>query len=114
LPVIQASDPALDVMRRYLAGGIVYNGPITELRGQYIFALGSPDKVHPPSIWTASAAQLQPGANLALTSLRDRSADFKPFDGIVMDAVLAFGEDLQGNGYILAENGNIFIIEPIP
>ncbi|MFL6858325.1 MAG: PQQ-dependent sugar dehydrogenase [Allosphingosinicella sp.] len=113
LPVVQAGDPALDVFRRWLIGGIVYEGPILDLRGQYLFALGAPDGVKPPSFWSVPVTQLQQGANLKLTSLRDRTADLKPVGG-VLNAVMALGEDLQGNAYILDQDGDIFVIAPAP
>jgi len=108
LPVIQASGSVSSELR-YLIGGIVYNGPIVDLRGQYIFAFGGNGRT--PSFWSVPVAQLTQGANLKLTTLRDRTADFQAVGGVLND-VMAMGKDLAGNAYILDSDGDIFVIAP--
>ena len=110
LPVIQASAPVASE-GRYLIGGIVYDGPIQDLRGQYIFAFAAPGGGYPNSFWSVPVAQLTQGANLKFSTLRDRTADFQAVGG-VLNSVAAMGKDLSGNAYIFDSDGDIFVIAP--
>jgi hypothetical protein len=110
LPVIQATSP-VNVDGRYLIGGIIYDGAIQDLRGQYLFAYAGNGRT--PTFWSVPVAQLQQGANLKLATLRDRTADLHPVSGS-LGGLAAMGKDLQGNVYLLDTDGEVFVIVPAP
>jgi len=114
LPVVQATSP-VNSDGRYLIGGIIYDGPIQDLRGQYIFAYGGNDRT--PSFWSVPVSQLQQGADLKLATLRDRTADFHTVGGGIgggLGRIAVIGKDLQGNAYLFDTDGDVFVIIPAP
>ena len=88
-----------------LIGGYVYRGPVTSLRGQYIFG----DYVN-KRIWSIPASQLAQGTTLSNTAFTDRTAAFTPTTGAIGN-ILSFGEDDVQNLYILDAGGNVFRVE---
>ncbi|MEI4508479.1 PQQ-dependent sugar dehydrogenase [Sphingopyxis sp. CCNWLW253] len=89
--------------------GPVYNGPITSLRGQLIFAdaqLLNGNSMG--SIWTIDASQLL-GATTTLPSAAYslRKADFTPNSG-GMSAVRSFAATADGKLFILDRGGSIY------
>ncbi|MEZ5938803.1 MAG: PQQ-dependent sugar dehydrogenase [Hyphomonadaceae bacterium] len=88
-----------------ITGGVVYRGPVTSLRGEYIFA----DFVS-NNIWSAPLAQMPPGSTLASDNFTVRTQDFAPDAGTI-NSIVAFGTDASGNVYIVDIGGEIFAIE---
>lgn len=91
-----------------IVGGLVYNGPLAALAGQYIFA----DRVT-GNIWAAPVAELAQGSTLASTRFARLRQDLTPDQGTI-DRPTAIGVDYKGNIYIADEDGEIFIVEPAP
>ncbi len=91
-----------------VTGGVVYRGPIEDLQGQYIFGdFGS------NTLWSVPIANLNIGAVLPSTSLTVRTTAFTPDVGSI-GTVVAFGEDNDGNVYIVDIGGEVFVLEPLP
>ena len=88
-----------------LIGGYVYRGPVTSLKGQYIFG----DYVN-KRIWSLPVTQMVQGTTLANTTFTDRTTAFTPITGAIGN-ILSFGEDDASNLYILDAGGNIFRVE---
>lgn len=79
-----------------LTGGYVYRGSaIPDLAGTYLFADYECDKV-----WSFR----YDGANV--TDFQDRSAELAPAEG----SIASFGEDAQGELYIVSLNGSVYRI----
>ncbi len=88
-----------------LIGGYVYRGPVTSLKGQYIFG----DYVN-KRIWSLPVSMMTQGTTLANATFTDRTAAFTPATGAIGN-ILSFGEDDVQNLYILDAGGNVFRIE---
>lgn len=89
-----------------VTGGVVYRGPVAELQGQYVFADFISD-----NIWSFPVSAVVQGATLPSTSFIIRNGVFTP-DAGALDGIVGFGEDVDGNLYILTISGSIFVIEP--
>jgi glucose/arabinose dehydrogenase len=117
LPVIYADDPATTRFGYFFVGAVIYNGPVVSLRGQYLVAYSrsaSPsDPTFPPSFFTLPVSQLKPEANQPVTTLKNRTASFKPVSG-VLGGLTVVGVDAAGNAYLVDVDGDVFIVEPRP
>lgn len=82
-----------------VTGGVVYRGPDEGLQGQYFFA----DYVQ-AKLFTLT----QTGGSWAAT---ERTADVTPTAGAV-NLISSFGEDGQGNLYVVDLGGEIFRLDP--
>ncbi len=89
-----------------IIGGTVYNGPITALKGSYVFA----DEVS-GNLWTVPAASLASGSVLASSSYERRNEDFQPDAGAI-NMIVDFALDTAGNLYIVDLDGDIFEVVP--
>jgi hypothetical protein len=91
-----------------VTGGIVYRGPITAMQGHYFFADFVNDR-----IWSlafdGSAPSTHNGTNY--TNFVDRT-DQLVVSGTTIDSIVAFGDDLAGNLYIVDIGGEIFRVVP--
>lgn len=87
-------------------GGYVYRGPVTSLRGLYVFA----DFVS-GNIWTLPYSALAPGTSFAAAGYERRNLDFTP-DINTFENISALGEDNLGNLYIADFNGSIYMVTP--
>ncbi|MDZ4689331.1 MAG: PQQ-dependent sugar dehydrogenase [Planctomycetaceae bacterium] len=83
---------------RSVTGGYVYRGPIVELQGKYFFA----DYVN-QKVWSLTKS------GSTFVDLIDWSSKFQPDAGAI-NSVSSFGEDQQGNVYIVDLDGEIFKI----
>lgn len=81
---------------RSVTGGYVYRGPITELQGKYFFG----DYVN-QKIWSLTKS------GSTFVDLTDWTSQFQPDVGAI-NGVASFGEDGQGNLYIVDLDGEIF------
>jgi hypothetical protein len=81
---------------RSVTGGYVYRGPIIELQGKYFFA----DYVN-QKVWSLTRS------GTTFTDLTDWTSKFRPDVGEI-NGVSSFGEDGQGNLYILDLDGELF------
>jgi autotransporter-associated beta strand protein len=85
-----------------VTGGYVYRGPIAELQGQYFFSdYGN------PKIWTLT----YDGATL--TGPVDFTPQLFPNAG-AYNQIVSFGEDGEGNLYIVDLDGEVFKVGPEP
>lgn len=86
-----------------ITAGYVYRGPVASLRGQYILADYTGNR-----IWSTPASGLIPGQRIARISSRDE--DFRPNIGST-NAIVGFGEDSAGNLlFVAAQAGEIFMV----
>ncbi len=87
-----------------VTGGYAYRGPIQQLQGQYFFG----DFVS-GGIWSlqfdGSASSTHNGTNF--TNLVDRTSQFTPDAGAI-NTLASFGEDNQGNLYLVDIDGEVF------
>lgn len=81
-----------------ITGGYIYRGSVRSLQGKYIFA----DYVK-PHIWSAKASKTK------LTSIKHHKDDFKQNDKPI-EHISSFGEDPQGELYILSHQGQVYMI----
>ena len=88
-----------------VTGGVVYRGPIEQLRGLYIFG----DFVS-SNIWSVDTAALSDGATLEANEFTVLNDQFVPDVGR-FDGVTSFGEDALGNLYITDIDGEVFVVE---
>lgn len=108
-----AIDPIYDYVRNpgnAITGGYVYRGPITELQGQYFFGdFGS------AQIWSLMFDGTDPadfdGTNF--TDFTNWTSTFAPDIGSI-DLIASFGEDADGNLYIVDLGGEVYMIVPEP
>ena len=85
-----------------VTGGYVYRGSdIAALQGTYFFADFCSDQV-----WSFR----YDGSNL--TSFTDRTAELNPGNGVLIDSIASFGEDGNGELYIVDLGGEIFKLCP--
>jgi len=85
-----------------VTGGYVYRGSdIADLQGTYFFADFCSDQV-----WSFR----YDGSNL--TSFTDRTAELNPGNGVLIDSIASFGEDGNGELYIVDLGGEIFKLCP--
>ncbi len=89
-----------------VTGGFVYRGPVEPLQGLYIFA----DFIR-GNIWSVPAATLVPGSTVSSANYTRRNADFAPDAGTLAN-ITSFGEDEEGNLFIVAFGGDVFMIRP--
>ena len=92
-----------------VTGGYVYRGPAASLRGRYFFADYSRGRLW-SAVWNGSAPTTFNGKNY--TSLVDHGADpaYTPDTGTI-SSISSFGEDSDGNLYVLDLNdGEIFVV----
>ena len=92
-----------------VTGGYVYRGPAASLRGRYFFADYSRGRLW-SAVWNGSAPATFNGKNY--TSLVDHGGDpaYAPDTGTI-SSISSFGEDSDGNLYVLDLNdGEIFVV----
>ena len=116
-PIIAYMHGQGDYQGYSVAGGIVYRGPVEALQDMYIFA----DSVS-GNIWGINLDDI-PNFNPARPSdtLVWLNEDFKPADGSSFTSIVSFGEDAEGNLYIVdmgsdpaGLGGNIYRVDPGP
>ncbi|HYB99117.1 MAG TPA: PQQ-dependent sugar dehydrogenase [Candidatus Limnocylindrales bacterium] len=113
-----AIDPIYDYTRgsgafqgRSVTGGYVYRGPIEEIQGHYFFADFATARIW-SLIYDGSAPATFDGSNY--TDLSDRTAELDPAGEASIDDVASFGEDAQGNLYIVELGGQLFRVIEAP
>ncbi|HWW55445.1 MAG TPA: PQQ-dependent sugar dehydrogenase [Sphingopyxis sp.] len=87
-----------------VTGGYVYRGPVTSLQGQYVFT----DFIS-GNIWTVPFSSLVAGQTLSSSRFARRNEDFTPDAGTISQ-VASFGEDSNGNLFLVSLNGSIFMV----
>jgi glucose/arabinose dehydrogenase len=87
-----------------ITGGYVYRGPVTALRGHYVFA----DFVS-NNIWSVPFASLADGKTLDSSRFTLRNEDFTP-DAGTLRSIASFGEDSAGNLLLVSLAGDIFMV----
>ncbi|RSV15800.1 MULTISPECIES: PQQ-dependent sugar dehydrogenase [Sphingomonas] len=99
-----AIDPAIEYTRPEgggVVGGYVYRGSVASLRDQYVFA----DKSG--IVFSVPRSKIVAGITLGAAALERRTADFAPDQGTLGHPAL-FGEDLQGELYVVDAGGDVF------
>jgi len=92
-----------------VTGGYVYRGPIASLRGRYFFADYGRARIW-STVWDGSLPSSFNGRNYS--SLVDHGDDpaFAPDEGGI-DSISSFGEDSDGNLYVLdLGDGEVFLL----
>lgn len=106
-PPMATTDPVIEyphVQGGGVVGGYVYRGKVSSLGSQYIFADQS------GVIYSVPSSQISQGKTLGPDALERRTLDFAP-DAGTLGSPVAFGEDLNGELYILNANGDIFRVD---
>jgi glucose/arabinose dehydrogenase len=106
LPVAQYGHGSGSLQGNSLTGGHVYRGPVEALQGLYIFA----DFVS-NNVWSVPIAGLTPGATASSSAFTNRNAAFAP-DAGSLTSITSFGEDQNGNLFIVTIGGDLFAIVP--
>lgn len=99
-----AIDPVIEYTRPEgggVVGGYVYRGSVASLRDQYVFA----DKSG--IVFSVPRSKIVAGITLREAALERRTADFAPDQGTLGHPAL-FGEDLQGELYVVDAGGDVF------
>ncbi|HEX5791347.1 MAG TPA: PQQ-dependent sugar dehydrogenase, partial [Luteolibacter sp.] len=81
-----------------VTGGYVYRGPISSLKGRYIFA-----DFQQPRLWSL---RLENGKAV---DLQNHSGSWKPSQGN-FNLISSFAEDLEGNLYVICLSGDLFML----
>ena len=109
-----STDPVYEYMHGFgqfegnsVTGGYVYRGPVQALQGKYFFA----DFVS-NGIWSIEVDPLT--GQLVPRSLTDWTQTFTTDSGNTITSITSFGEDNQGNLYIVTGGGAVFSIVPEP
>jgi len=89
-----------------IIGGYVYRGPVTSLRGSYVFG----DFVS-GNIWTLPASALVQGQLFPAASYERRNFDFLPEAGTISQ-LASFGVDSANNLYLVDLDGEIYMVQP--
>ena len=87
-------------------GGYVYRGPIAALEGRYFFSDFVSDNV-----WSVPANEITQGQTLSSDDFILETNTLTPNAGS-LTSMVGFGEDNDGNLYILTIGGDIFRIDP--
>lgn len=106
-PVAEYTHGTGALQGRTVIGGYVYRGPVTALRGEYVFG----DYIN-RRIWSLPATSMIQGATLANTAFTDRTAAFVPAAGTI-GGFVSFGEDDMSNLYIVDLDGEIFMVDEV-
>jgi glucose/arabinose dehydrogenase len=88
-----------------VTGGVVYRGSVPELQGLYFFADSSTS-----NIWTLE----WDGGGGIVGGVVDRTDELDPDGPTSIDAIVAFGEDAEGEVYLVDAGGEVFKIVPEP
>lgn len=88
-------------------GGYVYRGPIAAIEGQYFFADFITDNV-----WSVPAEEFLQGETIPAEDFAIETNVLAP-DAGALDGIVSFGEDNDGNLFILTIGGDIFQIVPV-
>lgn len=106
-PVIAYAQGTGPLQGRTVIGGYVYRGPVTSLRGQYVFG----DFIN-RRLWSVAAASIVQGATLSGAQFTDRTSAFAPAAGVI-GMMTSFGEDDLSNLYIIDYDGEIFMVDEV-
>lgn len=90
-----------------IIGGYVYRGPLSALRGEYVFG----DYIS-RRIGSIAANTLTQGVTLGSSAFTDRTTAFTPTTGAI-GSILSFGEDDVRNLYILDAGGNVYQVTEV-
>jgi glucose/arabinose dehydrogenase len=107
------SNPGAGFRGVAVTGGYVYRGPVPELQGRYVFADFSTGHIW-SLLWDGTAPSTFDGTNY--TDLTEHSTDFRftPDQGSIA-AISSFGEDADGNLYVVNLNqGEVHLVPEPP
>lgn len=93
-----------------VTGGYVYRGPIAELQGQYFFADFINGRIW-SFVYDGDDASAFDGSNY--TDFTDWTDVLSPDAGSI-DNVASFGEDADGNLYLIDLDGDVFTLRAVP
>lgn len=91
-----------------ITGGYVYRGPVAALDGRYFFADFGSDNV-----WSLPVDEFNQGDTISSDAFILENGPLTPDAGSLTN-IASFGEDNDGNLYILSIGGDIFRIEAAP
>jgi len=92
-----------------VTGGYVYRGPAPSLRGRYFFADFGPGRLW-SAVWNGSSPATFNGRNYSSLVDHGNDPDFLPDEGQI-GAISSFGEDTDGNLYVLNHgDGEVFLL----
>lgn len=107
-PVLEYDNGSGARRGRSINGGYVYRGPIAALNGRYFFS-----DFGEPNIWSVPTSEIVQGATISSDNFIIETNVLAPDAGSLSNMV-GFGEDNDGNLFIMTIGGDIFQIVPAP
>lgn len=104
-PVAEYGHGSGERQGRSVTGGYLYRGPVEALQGDYVFA----DFIT-SNIWSVPGADLVNGETVASGDFEVLNAELTP-DAGSLGNIPSFGEDADGDLYILSFSGDVFRVE---
>ncbi|MFK8049808.1 MAG: PQQ-dependent sugar dehydrogenase [Halioglobus sp.] len=89
-----------------VTGGYVYRGPVSSLRGHYLFGDFASN-----NIWSLEVDAIQTDETLSAEDFIQQTQNFEPDEGTI-DNLASFGEDDDGNLYLIDLDGDVFVVQP--
>jgi len=90
-----------------VTGGIVYRGPVVQLRGEYLFGDFVSNNIFS---FNVDGIDSNPTVTLSAAEFQIRTEEFEPDVGSI-DGLTSFGEDDNGDVYLTDIDGDVFVIE---
>ncbi len=107
-PIAEYDHGTGDRQGRSINGGYVYRGPIAALDGRYFFSDFISD-----NIWSIPVNEISQGSTVSSDDFILETNVLTPDVG-TLGSMVGFGEDNDGNLYVLTLGGDIFRIDPAP
>ncbi len=104
-PIAEYSHGSGPLQGQSVTGGYVYRGPVEALQGSYVFA----DFIS-NNIWSFASSAAMQGSTLQSSAFTIQTTAFRPDLG-TLDRISSFGEDAEGNLFIVGIDGEIFRLE---
>lgn len=105
-PIAEYRHGAGPLQGNSVTGGYVYRGPVSSLRGHYVFGDFASN-----NIWSLEVDAIDPDETISAPGFIQQTQSFAPDQGSINN-LASFGEDDAGNLYIVDLDGEVFVVEP--